>query len=49
MKWLLVMMLITPQGRIHHTEVFDYSYQCETRLASLITNFPGSSGGCSHP
>ncbi len=48
MKWLLIAVLITPQGAVPYTDLFDYSYQCETRLASLKAKFPGTTGTCTY-
>lgn len=48
MHWLLIAVLLTPQGPVAYSDKFDYQYQCVSRLQSLQRQYPGSTGSCTY-
>ena len=48
MSWILIAILMTPQGAVSFSDKFEYQYQCFDALAKIQRTYPGSSGSCTH-
>lgn len=44
--WILIAILMTPQGPVPTTGSFEFQYQCLDRLQTLQRQYPGTTGHC---